>query len=496
MKYTKLLLTLGIFISLAFLYSKRDQVYSAAITSVKDSLSSSQLSYFARSGVGTTRDTTFVTIQVSGGTTGPSVTTANLFTGDTIAIGRTGVDTALDLFTMSDISNTATFSIGVSLTNVNGQTNVAIISTRSAVHTVYFQTDSPVAGSGTTSAGYFELLLKATSATGTSKAMDGIPDQDGFDLGMDASGNTAGIGSRVENTDISCPGTGGAAVNVGTTITLSGSYYHRIICAYTSTNATGTGLTMTIGIGPTNSTIINPSPANATAGTANSSGNVYTYFVRHMNGTSVVASTQGKIAVVESVRVTATIDPTITFTIGTTAPILSTGNTACGVPLSSGAPNTTATAVSFGSVSIAAFNSIAQMLSIVTNAPSGYAITTFANNQLTVIGGSTTIPPTTCDSGPCTTTSEQVWSNATNYGFGYSLENLGSAVGATFVGTSVSQKARPFPVGASSAVTIIKNTSTPTQTESYYVCYRLNPSTTQQAGTYENKITYTATATF
>lgn len=496
MKYTKLLLTLGIFISLAFLYSKRDQVYSAAITSVKDSLSSSQLSYFARSGVGTTINSNFITIQLSGGTTGPSVTTANLFTNDSVAIGRTGSDTTLDLFTMTDIANTATFSIGTTLTNVNGQTGVAIISTRSAIHTVYFTPDSPVLGNGGTAAGFFELLLKATSATGTSKAMDGIPDQDGFDLGMDVGSTNATVGTRIKTGDISCPTGFGTPVNIGTTIIISGSIYHRIICTYNTTNATGTGYTMVIGIGPTNSTIINPSPANATAGTANSSGNVYTYFVRHMNGTSVVASTQGKIAVVESVRVTATIDPTITFTIGTTAPILSTGNTACGVPLSSGAPNTTATAVSFGSVSIAAFNSIAQMLSIVTNAPSGYAITTFANNQLTVIGGSTTIPPTTCDSGPCTTTSEQVWSNATNYGFGYSLENLGSAVGATFVGTNVSQKARPFPVGASSAVTIIKNTSTPTQTESYYVCYRLNPSTTQQAGTYENKITYTATATF
>jgi hypothetical protein len=109
-------------------------------------------------------------------------------------------------------------------------------------------------------------------------------------------------------------------------------------------------------------------------------------------------------------------------------------------------------------------------------------------------GAGITIPDTNCD-GACTTSSATVWTNATNSGFGYSLEVGTTSTGAT-LGIGATGQYKPFGVGYANAQTIMSRSNVPAGTDSAYICYRAVASTTQQAGTYENAISFIATATF
>lgn len=467
-------------------FFRLDQLNSAPPTDVKDVLSTSQLSYFARLGAGNTANNTTIIINTDSGTN-PSSTTNNLFVGDTIGIGISG-STGLTKYVVSDIGNTAQIQITAGLDSTNAYSDLAVIATRSAIHTLYFTPKTSVAG------GAWQFLIKATSRDGEVQN-DGIPDQQGFDLGQDVGATTTGVGTRLKNADVSCPW--GATASVGTTTVVNSNYYHVITCDLSAgvTNPIDVGTTLVVGrdLG-TGSQLINPAPAlSHTEGQANSSADTYIFYVRHLDASDAVISAdtaQGRIAVVESVRVTATVDPTITFIIDNTG--VGVGSTACGnTAFGSNAANVTATAVPFGSLTLSAFNNLAQRLQATTNAQNGYVVTVYEIEAMKNITTGTTIPNTDCDGG-CSYTTEAAWSSdTTNSGWGYTVQNV--SIGTT-VFSYPSYKA--FGVGSAQAQNIITNASTPSQTEVAYVCYRLVASTTQEAGNYENHLVYTATATF
>lgn len=488
-----------VIIVVASLFLKPHSLVSAPPTSVKDTLSSSQLSYFARLSSGTTQvGDSVLKVTTSGN---PSNTTSNLFVGDTIAIGTTGTGVGssgpLTLYTVKDISSTAAFSINTGIGQSNAFINAAIIATRSAIHTISFTPQSNSTG------GYWEFLIKATSRTGELHN-DGIPDQQGFDLGATTPSSGAnGVGTRLKITDVTCPnwGTGATtAYSVGTTVVLNiGSSatptsFHVISCwlGTGGTNQVGVGYSAAIGAAlASGSQLINPAPATSrTEGNAD----VYSFLIRHKDSADALIdadTVQGKIAVVESVRVTATVDPTLTFTIDNTN--VGTGGTPCGLSaFGSNAANTTATSVAFGPLAVANTNDLAQRLSAVTNANNGYIVTVYEDGNLEEINSGTTIPDTTCPSNSCNASTTAVWDTYTDSGWGYTLQNVN-------VGTSIFNYAaghRAFGNGAANAKTIMSNTSTPTATEVAYICYRIVASTTQKEGTYEGKLIYTATATF
>jgi hypothetical protein len=492
------LIVIGVITSLFF---KPKSLISAPPTSVKDTLSSSQLSYFARMSSGSTQvGDSVIKVTTSGN---PSNTSNNLFVGDTIGIGTTGAGVGtsgpLTLYTVKDIGNTAVILINSGLGQSNAFINAAIIATRSAIHTITFTPQSNAAG------GYWEFLIRASSRTGEVQN-DGIPDQQGFDFGATTPSSGAnGLGTRLKVTDVTCPNFGlvggTAAYSVGTTVTLSiGSSatqtsFHVISCwlGTGGTNQVGIGYSMVIGAAlASGSQLINPAPAlSHTEGNAD----VYTFLIRHKDGSTALIdadTVQGKIATIESVRVTATVDPTLTFTIDNTA--VGTGGTPCGLTaFGANAANTSATSVAFGPLAVAAANDLAQRLSAVTNASNGYVVTVYEDGNLKEINVGTTIPDTTCPAaGTCTSSAQAVWDTYTASGWGYTLQNVN-------IGTSVFNYAagyRAFGNGAAGAKTIISNTSTPTATEVAYICYRIVASTTQKEGVYEGKLVYTATATF
>lgn len=480
---------------------------SAPPTSVKDTLDNSQLSYFGRILTMTQGQSVFTV----GFSMAPSLTSNNLTIGDTIGIGTTGAGVGtsgpLTIYTIKDIGagNTNTIEINAGIGQSNAWVGAAVISTRSAIHTFSWIPQSNLTG------GFWQFLVKASNSVGETNA-DGIPDQDGFDLGQDVGSTTVGLGTRLKVADVSCPnfatGVGSTiAYSIGTTIA-NGNLYHVIICALGAGNTNaigGIGYTAIVGRAlTTGSQLINPAAfqSNHTPAHTLGTADTHTFLIRHLNSASEVDdadTAQGKIAVVDTVRVTATVDPTITFSISNAG--LGTGTTACGVALKGNNSSVTATAVPFGSLAIGSTaDTLAQTLNVDTNG-NGFVVTTHANRYLTNISTGTTIANTDCVAGTCTITTPQTWNLAESGAsakseFGYSLQAISAGTSAAFTSAGSNFSAKPFGIGPANAVTVMALNTTPLSTQTAAVCYRITTTSTQQAGNYENEVIYTATATF
>lgn len=466
-------------------FANRNQIRSAPVTDLKDQMSNAQLSFFGRlvSANGSI-------IKIATGAN-PSRLTGNLSTGDTLAIANSATTSLI--YTIKNVDNVDTIEIGSNIGTTIASSYV--VATRSAIHTVTFTPQTSVAGEK------WQFLIKATNRPGES-ANDGIPDQTGFDIGSTtASSGTNGLGTRLKAADVTCPLSGTASV--GTTVVItsgvnvgSTGVYHVIECSSATPSTIGTPITMTIGKAlASGSQLINPSPGiTHVVGQANSDSDTYTYAIRQLDGAgNIIDTTFGKLAATENVRVTAIVDPTITFIVSNTGSV-TIGTSRCSSPLGNGAPDTTATSVSFGPLVLGSYNNLSQQLSCTTNSQNGYVIQAFENRPMTMLGDTTTLPDTTCNATGCNSTTPKAWTAYTTSGFGYALEGI-SINGAT-LGIPTAGQYKAFGVGEAAAQPILSRTTTPAGTDSIYVCYRAVASTTQQAGTYENSVNYIATATF
>lgn len=472
-------------ISFVVLIPSLQPIKSTPVTNLRNQLSTAQLSYFGRLDDQNTAENSLITVTTNSGSA-PSINNYNLFIGDTVAIAN--ATTGSTNYVVSDIASTNGIFLNTPIDNLNVFAGAYVVATRSAIHTISFSPQSSV------TEGKWQVLLKATGIVGEESA-DGMPDQGGFDsLGLVAS-------------DITCPWS--ATASVGTTVVLttgvsvgSTGPYHLITCALPAggTNPVGSGSTGTIVIGDVHQ-LINPAPARShTIGQANASADTYTFVVRHIDSSNNVINndtTIGKIALTESVQVTAIIDPTITFyvdSVGTSIPGLSI----CGATLSAGAAQSTATTINFGSLSLGQFNTLAQRFSCSTNALSGYTVQIFENSPLTITsaGSSNFIPDATCDSStPCDVDTPNDWyQDSSNSQFGYSLEAIGSSPVSFSAGANFT--AKPFGIGYANAKTIMSRNTTPSAEDRAYICYRITASNFQEAGTYQNQINFIATATF
>jgi hypothetical protein len=428
---------------------------SVVASNFKDQLSSAQLSYSDTLNGDNAADNSIAYVNINN---------YNLDIGDTLTIG-TGT------YLVTGLIGTTGIALNTPLLSGDADNGDVVLAARKAIHTVSFEPEI------TDDQGKWQVLIKAA----TNNNSDSIADSTGFDSGVFAA---AGV---------TCPW--GATASVGTTI-LSTNTYQMVTCSLGGTNPVGTGATGTITIGTGNTMLINPAPASGhTVGQADSSADTYSIILRFLDSTgAVLDSTQGKIAVTESVRVTATVDPTITFSIGNSG-VTTIGTTLCSSPIGAGATYTTGATVNFGSLNLAAFNNLAQFLQCTTNAANGYVIQTFESGQLTMIGASTTIPDTTCPSNSCSISGAAAWTTNTASGFGYALE-VGTTSAGAVLGITTSNQYKPFGVGYNNAATILSRTDTPAGTDSAYICYRITVGTHQPAGTYQNEINFIATATF
>lgn len=460
-------------------FFKTPIVNSIPPKSVSDSMSTSQYSYFGFLGTGNSTADTEVRLDM---TQGPSRTSNNLFIGDTLSIGVSGT---MHTYTVEDIGLTNAFFINPGLIAADIAPSAVVIASRSATHTVSFQPQVNSAG------GHWQFLLKATSTAGE-KYNDGIPDQNGFDLAPLFTGTA---GTTIVTAAVTCPW--GATATIGTTMMLAvGSTsavtqaYNVVDCALAAGvgNPAGTGASGTIVIGTGASGFINPTPSHL--GALEGTSNIFTYVLRHTDASNnLIDMAVGRLAVVESVRITATVDPTISFYIDNVG-VTNAGASVCGSNASVGALYTTGDSVTFGSLALTAFNQLAQRMSCVTNSSGGYVVTAYESSQMHNVNTGATIADTNCD-GACGVGSSAVWTtDNTHSEFGYSLENV-TGTQAAFTGVYSA-----FGTGPTAAKTIMARASTPPATDQIRVCYRVTASTTQEAGDYEAKVVYTATATF
>lgn len=467
-----LILILPVYLTL---FANKNKI--VAVSAYKDQVTNAQLSFFARlSGYNGS------TLRVLN-TGAPNLYVTNLTVGDSLAVAA-GLGSSL--FTVKDIGDTVSIDLSAAIgtTVPSGY----IVATRSGIHTITF-TPTDYGGA----AERWQFLIKTTnvvSVAGTTPYFrDGMPDQDGFDIGGSTPACTT-PGCMLRPSDIACPYTGGTG-SVGTTLVVTADIgtsaaagtYNVIDCVYSAaTSKIGVGGSMVVGIanGPQ---LINPS---SSASRAFGVADIYVYGIRQLDSSgNQIDVAFGKIAIDDSVRVTATVDPTLTFTI--------TGNTVmkCNAPIAVSPAFATPNALNFGPLAIeSTANNLSQLLSVTTNSAGGYVVQAFENNPLTKIGTATTLPNT----ASAYNGTGAVWPSVTTAsGFGYSMEVGSTRAGAVLaIGSTANYRA--FGIGYAQAATVLNNPNP--SADSANICYRISSTLYQPAGEYENSVSYIATATF
>lgn len=468
------------------LYNQKSN--SANLTSVSATLANSRPSFRGAVAAGTSTGASLVVINTTPNAY-PSTSSAQLAEGDSVSIGETS---SLGSYTVTATGSADRFTLTPVL--LAGDTDVGddVISTQSGQVSVRFTTANAIAN------GRFRVLFPSLTNNGASS--DGIPDGGFFDFGTAAP-------------TVTCPSNATATYDFVTgtataSVTYNGLDYHTYECAYSGTGAIGTAFDGSSNDAVTISNIINPAPAtNHTTGTADR----YNVIVQHLNSSmSVIDSTTINIGVIEAVKVTAVVAPQITFRIAGVA----AAQSACGQTTN---VSTSPVVVPFNELLIDAFTRAAQTLIVSTNAANGYAVTAVENDQLGRNGGACTGDPTISTDADCiqdsrgddaamSHTASDDWSNVATKGFGYSLDNSNAisdltpafeydTSGGGCGGGGDCYRQFADAENSQAAQTIFSATA-PADNHNVLVCYQAIISALQAAGSYENYITYTATATF
>jgi len=440
---------------------------SASLSNIAITLGDSRLSFRGRLAAGNTADSS-VTINTNVSAPYTSVNTQQLVEGDIVRVDDAN-------YTVRERVSADTFSITTALdaSDIDTADEVSIAITASSA--AQFTATSAVTG------GSFRLLFPAAA----SNAANSVPDVSTFDFGT---------GTPATTHCSSITGAGARTPTSTASVTYGGNPYHEFKCAYTGTNSIGA----VVNLGVLN--LINPAPsASHTIGTADT----YIVLVQHLDsGGNVIDSSSVSVGAIEAVQVTAEVAPQITFSIAGVTAATMTGSTICGV--SANAVTTTATAVPFGSLSIAGFTNAAQELTVSTNASNGYVLTAIENDQMGLNGqacaGESGVVNCIDDTSVASEITSADWTNAsTQDGFGYSLADPDTDATEAFAynesGRTFSAKQFASLEESEVPATIMSDT-TVTNGDDIYVCYRATISAIQPAGFYYNYLTYTATATF
>ena len=131
-------------------------------------------------------------------------------------------------------------------------------------------------------------------------------------------------------------------------------------------------------------------------------------------------------------------------------------------------------------------------LTISNGSANGYQVTASQNHNLRVNQTGREIPATTCDTGACTPTASDIWTNSLVYGFGYRCDNITGTDCAS--GFSTSTFFKSF-ISSPSAVAVMTGPNV-NRSKVVQITYKLNIATSQAAGLYTNVINYIATPTY
>lgn len=150
------------------------------------------------------------------------------------------------------------------------------------------------------------------------------------------------------------------------------------------------------------------------------------------------------------------------------------------------------TFIDFGAVSPTNAVLRTSQLTISNGSANGYQVTASQNYNLRVNQTGQEIPATTCDTGTCTPTTSDIWTNSLVYGFGYRCDNITGTDCASGFSTSTSFKSF---ISSPSAVAVMTGPNVG-RNKVVQITYKLNISTSQAAGLYTNIINYIATPTY
>lgn len=473
----KLFVALGIILLSAFTSLVNPPTLdSANLTAVKDTLQTSRLSWSARvEADGTDEASSAVQIQSAPATPYNATSTANLNPGDTILINANS-------YTVVSIVDADQFTVNPVIGVGDADDGDPIQLKKKSQHVVTFTTASAVAN------GSFRILLPADATT----PADGNVDDGGFDYG------TGSIDVTASNVTGYTFGTGTSTAAGGVNC-VTPANYHCFDIGYTGAGAVGATITINIGTTGGTNTLLNPTEVAAhTIGTADT----YDFIVRNFasgadpDADTPIDASSGRIAFIESVRVTATVDPTISMTIcgADTCTDVEPGDTVDGETLSSNTGATsTSTSVALGILDLAAARIQAQKIGVATNGAAGYALTAIDDGNLRF--GSNTI-----DDNVTPPTSPAVLNTPGTEAYG--IHPCGTHVSAATWGTGSDSCTGGATTNeysgtdTSNILTLVNYTTGPTNTVYTYVNYKANISATTAQGSYSHLITYIATATF
>ncbi len=488
-KIRKIILFVFVFTQMSYVFFFKLPTYipeeSAGFTNASDTLSNARLSFRAGVSTGAASSST-VKIDTSGNADND---TNHLFPKDVVCFAGGSLDGchAQTLYTVANIIDTDDFNFTPPLDGTALDANDYVIASQSATHTIAFTLANAVPAAG-------DILITIPTVDITGKTNDNFPDTNssiatnGFDRGS------------VVASDVSAASSGCANDWTTTeTFTDGDASNDMTIRIDRNTSSCAAGSIITVTVGGTNK-LINPAPIST--GHTQGAADVYTINVKTRDGSDqTIDQSNLKVAVIEGVLVSATIQETLSVTVAGVA----SSTSACGQTTD---VTTTATSVPWGTISsFGAFKEAAQTVTVSTNADAGYNVKVEENDQMgkdgiTCTGASAgesvnCIKDTVCD-GACTESTSAEWVTASNYGLGYSLANV-SGTDASFLFNESSRafSAKQFAdmETPETKQTMMTNAAQVASSQTY-LCYRLSVSATQPAGYYFNKVQLTATATF
>ena len=462
------------------------EIEAAGISSMSATLSNPRLSFHGLANAQITSGDIVGVIKGSG--TGGDWDTKNLFPMDNLII--TGNAAILIASTSSDLT---TFMLTTPLlTTATINSNMTVAQGGTLKVQIFTAADIPANGS-----------IKVSIPSSLTGPSDGIPlaETTLTNSGFDSNGMT--------NANTTCPG----GFSLGTFTAGSAGAPHTFTCN-NGASAVLAGTPLTVIIGDISKPLINPAPLSI--GHVRGVADVYsiaagTYTLADGAGI-LLADGRMKVSPIEGVLVTASVDETLSFTVAGLPP-----STYCGV---ASTVTTSATSVPWGTLNStysAGNNNAAQLLTVSTNASSGYTIYAEENDQMGREGNVCTGPtasaePYTFTSGLCirdfnkggvashTTSGDWTATPGTDYGFGYSLESVVGSVRFNYGGGAVwnakhfaDQEAGNDKYAANAD---LMYSAGPVDADSARVCYRIHIPGVQPAGYYFNKLKFTAVAKF
>lgn len=144
--------------------------------------------------------------------------------------------------------------------------------------------------------------------------------------------------------------------------------------------------------------------------------------------------------------------------------------------------------IDLGTLTPDSHNTDTNTLTVTAPGASGYQVYAYEDHPLQTLSGANQIADTTCDSGTCTESTAQVWTNQSIPGFGFTA--TGDDVASDFINTSYF---RQFADAASvEPMELIMSRSTSGKNRAATITYKAGITGNQAAGVYQTAIKYIA----